>query len=327
MDFTFLGTSSGVPSRSRNVSGLALRPGRGKPWYLIDCGEASQHQLQRAPGYSLHHLAAVLITHMHGDHCFGLPGLLASAGMSGRQTALTLIGPPELREFVDCALRVSASYLPFPIDFIDVNTLGTWQGPGATVDAWPLSHRLPCWAYRFSETDIERKLDKDALLAAGIEPGPRWGQLLRGEPALADDGRVLPRKNFLLPARAPRRIVVAGDNDRPELLGEACRDAQVLIHEATYKREDFERVGAGRQHSHAAQVGQFAQQIGIDNLVLTHFSPRYSNVADSSDSIDSLGAEAAAVYRGRLFLAEDFARYQLVIDGSLTRLSDGPTKK
>src|SRR5690606_30837705 len=105
------------------------------------------------------------------------------------------------------------------------------------------------------------------------------------------------------------------------------RDAQVLIHEATYKREDFERVGAGRQHSHAAQVGQFAQQIGIDNLVLTHFSPRYSNVADSSDSIDSLGAEAAAVYRGRLFLAEDFARYQLVIDGSLTRLSDGPTKK
>src|SRR5690606_13784159 len=123
--------------------------------------------------------------------------------------------------------------------------------------------------------------------AAGIEPGPRWGQLLRGEPALADDGRVLPRKNFLLPARAPRRIVVAGDNDRPELLGEACRDAQVLIHEATYKREDFERVGAGRQHSHAAQVGQFAQQIGIDNLVLTHFSPRYSNVADSSDSTDS----------------------------------------
>lgn len=327
MNFTFLGTSSGVPTRRRNVSGLALRPGRGKPWYLIDCGEGTQHQLQRASGFSLHHLAAVLITHMHGDHCFGLPGLLASAGMRKRETALTLIGPAELREFVDCALRLSASYLPFPIEFIDVKALGTWEGPGAIVDAWPLSHRLPCWAYRFSETRIERKLDKDALLSAGIEPGPCWGQLLRGEAVLGDDGRALPRENFLLPARAPRRIVVAGDNDRPELLGEACRDAQVLIHEATYKRADFERLGAGRQHSHAAQVGQFAQQIGINNLVLTHFSPRYTNVPDARDGINTLGDEAAAHYQGRLFLAEDLARYQLAPGGELTRLSDAPTKK
>lgn len=320
MEFTFLGTSSGVPTKQRNVSALALRGPEEKSWYLIDCGEGTQHQLLRTP-YTLHRLSAVFITHMHGDHCFGLPGLLASAGMAGRTEPLTLIGPQPLEEYVRTSLALSDSYLSFPLEFLAVEGLDGWESGNVRVERWPLSHRVPSYAYSFTEAKVERKLHKEKLLAEGIAPGPAWGQLLTGNTALGEDGAVLSADDFLLPPRQARRIVVGGDNDDPGLLAQACEAAQLLIHESTFTEALAERLGPSRQHSHAAGVARFAERLALPNLILTHFSPRYQQLAapGQDNGLVEIESEARKHYAGQLHLAEDFATFSLSRAGTLSR--------
>jgi ribonuclease Z len=323
MEFQFLGTSSGTPSKNRNVSGLALRATGSPHWSLIDCGEGTQHQILRT-NLSLHELRAVFITHMHGDHCYGLPGLLASAGMLNRTAPLTLVGPPELWRFVEGVMATTQLGLPYPLEFVDVHGLDAADVlPDLAVRATALSHRLPSWAYGFTERAVERHLDGGRLRAAGIAPGPAWGQLQRGEELVLDDGRVLDPEDFLLPPRKPRKVIVAGDNDRPELLVDEARTAQVLVHEATYTEPVLQKVGQAPQHSSAAMTAGAASAAGVPNLVLTHFSPRYQDAARREGdglSMRDLELEARAQYSGRLFLARDFERYALDRKGVLARL-------
>ena len=316
MEFQFLGTSSGTPSKTRNVSGLALR-GPGGGWSLVDCGEGTQHRILHTP-LSLHDLRAIFITHLHGDHCYGLPGLLASAGMLNRTAPLVLVGPPALRTFIDCVMATSELGLPYPLEFIAIDDLpGTPILPDLAVDAIALSHRMPSWAYRFTERTVERKLDAGRLRAAGIAPGPAWGELQQGIDAVLDDGRVLCAADWLLAPRKARTVVVGGDNDDPSLLLEAARTADVLIHEATYTEEVLLKVGPGPMHSSALRVARMAQEARLPNLVLTHFSPRYQD-GEGPLSMGALEAEARSVYDGRLFLARDFDRYVLDRNGTLT---------
>ena len=315
MEFQFLGTSSGTPSKTRNVSGLALR-GPGGGWSLVDCGEGTQHRILDTP-LSLHDLRAIFITHLHGDHCYGLPGLLASAGMLNRTAPLALVGPPALRTFIDGVMATSELGLPYPLEFIAVDVLAcTPVLPDLAVDAIALSHRMPSWAYRFTERTVERKLDAARLRAAGIAPGPAWGELQQGLDAVLDDGRVLHAADWLLPPRKARTVIVGGDNDDPSLLLEAARTADVLIHEATYTEEVLLKVGPGPMHSSALRVARMAQAARLPNLVLTHFSPRYQD-GEGPLSMGALEAEARSEYAGSLFLARDFDRYVLGRDGTL----------
>ncbi|PQO93914.1 MBL fold metallo-hydrolase [Massilia phosphatilytica] len=316
MEFQFLGTSSGTPSKTRNVSGLALR-GPGGGWSLVDCGEGTQHRILHTP-LSLHDLRAVFITHLHGDHCYGLPGLLASAGMLNRTAPLALVGPPALRAFIDGVMATSELGLPYPLEFIAIADLAnTPILPDLAVDAITLSHRMPSWAYRFTERTVERKLDTARLRAAGIAPGPAWGELQQGIDAVLDDGRVLHAADWLLAPRKARTVIVGGDNDDPSLLLDAARTAEVLIHEATYTEEVLLKVGPGPMHSSALRVARMAQEARLPNLVLTHFSPRYQD-GDGSLSMAALEAEARSAYDGQLFLARDFDRYVLDRNGTLT---------
>ncbi|MCO4758503.1 MAG: ribonuclease Z, partial [Oceanospirillaceae bacterium] len=158
MQITFLGTSSGTPTRSRNVSAIALNPEGKRDWYLIDCGEGTQHRLLRAP-LSLMKLRAILITHMHGDHCYGLPGLLASAQLSGRTEPLTLIGPAALQPFLQAMMQFAELSLEYELRFVMVESRQqVWDEQGMKISCCPLSHRVPSYGYRFEETDVERTL-------------------------------------------------------------------------------------------------------------------------------------------------------------------------
>jgi ribonuclease Z len=319
MDLVFLGTSSGTPTKQRNVTALALVADSGKGWYLVDCGEATQHQLLHTP-LSLNNLRAICITHVHGDHCFGLPGLLASAAMAGRTAALPIIAPQGIEAWIRATLELTTTFLPFALEFIPTESFGSWQDTQWAVHSTPLSHRVPSYAYSFTELQVEPHLDTTQLAADGVPQGPIWGRLKQGEDVV-HAGRTLRSADYLSYPHPARKIVVGGDNDTPALVHTLCQGAQVLVHEATYTQAVADRSGAGYQHSAAARVASFAESAGLPHLVLTHFSPRYQFDPGLSPSIADIQAEAAAAYAGQLFLAEDFARFRLERSGRFTRVA------
>ena len=314
---TFLGTSSGVPTRRRNVSGLAVHTGPGAQWLLVDCGEGTQHQLLRTR-LNLRDLQGVFITHSHGDHILGLPGLLASAGMQGRQTPLALVAP---RAVLDWLHAVPDLFLPYPLHATAWDEPGAgaplWQGGEAahTVQVRPhaLVHRVPSVAFEISVQRHSHRLDGERLRALGLPPGPLWGALQAGDD-VTWQGSLIANADVLHHTTQTQTLVVGGDNAEPQRLREVCARAQLLVHEATYTRAVLDKVGPQYMHSCAADVARMAAQAGLPNLVLTHFSPRFDNQADG---LEPLRTEAAAHYPGHLVLAEDLARYTLHDDGRL----------
>jgi len=323
MKITFLGTSSGTPTLTRNVSGTAIQLTGRKEWILVDCGEGTQQQILRTR-LSLVKLSAILLTHLHGDHCYGLPGLLASAQLYGRTAPLLLVGPKETEPFVKSVMQYTEMHLDYPIEFIPVEEAAAFScDAGLTVTPCPLSHRVDSFAYRFEESRVPRTLLTEKLEQQGIEAGSVWWRLQKGENVTLANGRVLQGDKYSKPGRKPRTVVIGGDNDRPELLEKVCRDADLLVHEATYTEPVLQRVGEAPQHSSAARVAEFAEEIGLERLILTHFSPRYLNRARNSRqlTVNDLRNEAAAIYQGDLWLARDFDQFELTVNGELKRES------
>ena len=319
---TFLGTSSGVPTKNRNVTALALQTGLNRDWWLVDCGEATQHRLQHI-ALTVHDLAGICITHVHGDHSYGLPGLLASASMTGRKRPLILIAPVAVRLWLEATMLHTELFLTYPLVHIDVAAKEQVHAePGLRITRHALSHRAPSVAFRFALEHTRWKLDQAALRARGVAPGPAWGKLQAGNDVRLDDGSLLAAADFRTADIQRAVVVVGGDNDTPALLAEACAQAQVLVHESTYTEAMLQKVGPGPTHSSVERVARFAAQCGLPNLVLTHFSARY----DTPHGVAELEAEARLHYQGRLFMAHDFASYQLDGDGLLRQLApDSPS--
>ncbi len=321
MNLTFLGTSSGAPTRQRNVSALALQPERGRGWVLVDCGEATQHQLLRTRLSPLK-LKAILITHIHGDHCYGLPGLLASCQLNGRTEPLTLVGPAAVWSYLQAVIEHTELRIEYPLEFVEVSEGLALELEEFGITAIPLSHRVECWGYRLEERQIPQGLDTVRLQAEGVPPSPLYGQLQKGELVVLPDGRQLNGADYCIPAHPPRALVVGGDNDQPELLSAACKDVQLLVHEATYTEPVLQKVGPEPQHSSALRVAQFAHSQRLPALILTHFSPRYRKVPRRQGDalLDEIRDEALSQYDGDLFLADDFDTFSIGRDGQVQRL-------
>lgn len=318
--FIFLGTSSGVPTPRRNVSALAIKSSNSKKWLLIDAGEGTQQRLQYS-GLSLRELTAVCITHVHGDHCYGLLGLLASAGMSGRREPLLLIAPAEILQWFTLSAQLTDLHLGYEVRLIDSTSIESEMldiGEGISLQSHVLHHRVPCHAFSIKAIQQQSRLNSEGLIAAGIPKGKLWGQLQQGQD-IEFAGQNYHSADFLLTQTQQVHAVIGGDNDQPELLTAACQQADVLVHEATFSQAALEKVGTSHMHSSAAMLGKFAQQIKLPNLILTHFSPRHHDDTGQEE----LQQDAAQYYQGQLFLAADFDEYELKPTAHLTRTTTG----
>ena len=317
LQFTFLGTSSGVPSLTRNVSGLAVRHSKNKDWILIDAGEGTQHRLQQT-NLTLQNLKAICITHVHGDHCYGLLGLLASAGMNGRKDALTLIAPKEIQAWLASSMQLTELYLPYEIHFVDVTTIQApiQINPELTISAHALHHRVASYAFAIKVIQQQKKLNVEALNDLNLPKGKLWGDLQQGK-NIEWNGEILQSQDFVEIITQQVKAIVSGDNDQPELLHQACENADLLIHESTYTQETLEKVGASPMHSSAKMVAEFAESVKLPNLILTHFSPRYHD----ANGIALLEQEAKQFYTGQLFMAEDLKVFELDTVGNLAKIS------
>lgn len=321
MQLKFLGTSAGAPTRNRNVTALALLRSQGKGWFLVDCGEGTQHQVLRT-SLSLNQLQGICITHVHGDHCYGLPGLLASAAMNGRKDPLTIIAPREIQKWLEATSLYSEFHLGYELNFIEVNDQLKYGVGTITIEAVKLSHRVPSHAYSFTEKASDFKLNVEKLIRDGIPRGPLWGQIVKGR-SVRVNGLQMNAQDYLSANHTPEKIVVGGDNDTPLLLSEICRNCQVLVHEATYTENVAAKVGAEVGHSYARRVAEFAEQAKVANLILTHFSPRYQDKPKAGHCIDDIYHEARQFYQGNLFLARDFATFTLDKQGNLNVVKNG----
>lgn len=317
MELFFFGTSSGKPTRSRNVAGAALSFATQTGWYLVDCGEGTQQQILRSP-FSVHDLRAIFITHVHGDHCFGLPGLLASAALGNRREPLSIIAPRLLRDFIETSLRCTHLNLSFRLEFQDVETREeVFRDRGVEVTRHPLSHRVPSYAFRFVERGVKKKLNISELVRRLVPRGPLWGRLQAGKDVRLDDGTMVRSGEVTLEKWQRRRVVLAGDNDSPGLLREACAEADLLVHEATFTEALRRSLPSDFGHCSAAEVARFAEAIKLPNLVLTHFSARFREAQDCSYPLNQLFEDARRYYSGNLLLARDLTGYRLGRDGVL----------
>lgn len=316
LHFTFLGTSSGVPTLTRNVSALAIRNSKNKDWILVDAGEGTQHRIQQAK-LSLQNLVAICITHVHGDHCYGLVGLLASAGMNARTAPLTIIAPKEIQQWIEVTAQLTDLHLPYSLNFINVNEAAQILQitDELSIQAHPLSHRVPSFAFSIIAQYTQKKLDTQALIQLGVAKGKVWGDLQQGLDVQLNE-QTLKAVDFIQTQTQRVHAIVDGDNDSPELLAQACQDAQLLIHESTYTQAILDKVGSGPMHSSAKKVAEFAQKHNLDNLILTHFSPPHQ---------DQIGQRAIAdevhqYYQGNFYLADDFDQFSLDMTGQLTKI-------
>ncbi|HVK05658.1 MAG TPA: ribonuclease Z [Armatimonadaceae bacterium] len=308
MLITFLGTGSGAPSRARNVSATALHlPERGE-MFLIDCGEGTQHQVLRAAHVRLSQLTRVFITHLHGDHVFGLVGLLASRSLAqGGTSPVTLYGPAALEAYVRGVLATTGTQLGYPVHFHAARPGLIYEDGQVIVRCAPVRHRCEAYAYAVEEKPQAGRFDVERARALGIPEGPIYGRLKAGETVtLPDDGRVIDGNSLVGPPRPGRKVAFSGDTlFTPEMV-ELARGADLLVHESTYSEAD--RPLADRAaHSTSAGAAQVARRAGVQRLVLTHFSPRYDA---EPGGIDGLLDEARAVFPNT-DLAHDFLRVEV----------------
>jgi len=291
MELYFLGTSAGMPIRGRNVTSIALRISQynGSFW-MFDCGEGTQHQLLHT-SLKLSRLNKLFITHLHGDHVYGLPGLLSSRSSLGGTEVLDIYGPPGLRELIETNLRITGTHLNYPLQIVEIDEGNVFEDNEVKVEAAILDHRIDSFGYRLTERERSGALNARWLVEMGVPPGPAYGQLKVGNDITLEDGRVI-RSADAVGKPSPGRIITILGDTRPcnnaVKLGEG---ADVLIHEATFAH-DLAQKAHEYGHSTALQAAEIAHAAGAKKLYLTHFSSRYQ-----LEDLANLEAEARTVFR------------------------------
>jgi ribonuclease Z len=282
LDVVFLGTSGSMPTARRAPSALLVR--RGGDRLLVDCGEGTQRQLLRS-AIGLVDLPEVLLTHYHADHYLGLPGMLKTFALRGREAPMTVYGPPGLRDLFSSLRRIFGR-LTYALELVELRPGHVLDRGDFHVEAIPVEHGVSAIGYVLTEDARPGRFDVETADALGVPAGPERGALQRGESMTLADGRTVAPDQVLGPARPGRKLVLAGDTAPTASVLLAAREADLLVHEATFCEDERDRA-AETLHSTAFQAATIAKEAGVAMLALTHLSTRYAgrDVAEEARAV------------------------------------------
>ncbi|MBP3041464.1 ribonuclease Z [Bacillaceae bacterium Marseille-Q3522] len=305
MDILFLGTGAGIPAKLRNVSAIALKLlEERKAIWLFDCGEGTQQQILQT-SIKPRKIEKIFITHMHGDHIYGLPGLLSSRSFQGGESTVNIYGPKGIKDYVEISLKSSGTFLRYPLIITEIEEGVIFNDEQFTVEAHMLDHGLPSYGYRITEKDRPGTLLADKLIAAGIKPGPIYKKIKNGEDVITEDGVTINANQFIGPEKKGRIVTILGDTRECSSRYTLAKEADFLVHEATFAKADHD-LAHEYFHSTTAQAAELAKKAAVRRLCLTHISSRYDR-----KEWKILLNEAKEIFPNTV-MAEDFKEFSIM---------------
>ncbi len=314
MELQFLGTGAGMPSKLRNTAAVILNlSAEGEGYWLYDCGEATQHQILHT-SLKPRKIAKIFITHLHGDHLFGLPGLIGSRSFLGGDEPLDIYGPHGLREWLETTLRITQTHLNYTLRIHEIEEGVVFEDENFRVITQSLRHVIPCYGYRVEQKPLLGKLLIDKAVEAGVPKGPLLKRLKDGEDVMLDDGRVVLSKDVTGAPQEGFTVTILGDTSYCDSAVELASGADILVHEATF---DLETGKLAKEYGHSTigDAASVANEARVKALIANHISARFM-----PSDIAKLKVQGEAIFP-TLHIAEDFARFEWK-DGEMTRLED-----
>jgi ribonuclease Z len=296
LDVVFLGTAGSAPSARRALPATLIRRGGDK--LLFDCGEGTQRQLLKSTG--LIDLEEVFLTHFHVDHFLGLPGMIKSFSLRGRDAPLTIYGPPGLKQLF-AVLKPVVGKNTYPIRLVELEANEELERDGYSIAAFEVRHRTLAYGYALIEQTRPGRFDDARARELGVAPGPDFGRLQRGEAITNDGGVTIAPEQVVGEARRGRKVVLTGDTAPCDMTRAVAHHADLLIHEATFANDERERA-YGTGHSTARQAAEIADESEVEMLALNHVSLRYGG--------GELRDEARAVFPNTI-VPRDFDRVEV----------------
>ena len=296
LKLVFLGTSAAIPTRDRWLPSIALV--RNGEILLFDCGEGTQIRLLQN-GLSIMKIKAIFITHMHGDHIFGLPGLIQTMNMYNRETPLTIVGPEKLTHFIKSIIELTLYDPGFTIKLVKAgeNKI-VYETKEYMVKSFTVIHHGECYGYVFEEKPRPGKFNVEKALKLGIPRGPLWKMLQEGK-TIEINGRIIRPEDVLGPPRKGRKIVYTGDTKPLDKLIEIAREADVLIHDSTFSSELRDRA-VEQGHSTTYDAARIALEAKVKTLILTHFSSRYKDLSKLLEEAREVFPNTITAYDGMI---------------------------
>lgn len=274
MELQFLGTGAGMPSKQRNTSALVLKlmQERGTFW-LFDCGEATQHQMLYTT-LKPRKLEKIFITHMHGDHIFGLPGLLGSRSFLDGKEALTIYGPKGIKEWIQTTLRLSRTYLQYPLHIEEIDEGIIFEDELFRVEAKKLDHVISCFGYRILQKPLPPMLLIDKALQLGVPKGPLLAKLKNGQDVILENGETIFSQDVTTEPIKGFSLAVLGDTRYCQSAIELSQDVDVVIHESTFDA-GTEELAKPYGHSTVTEAAKVAKESNAKHLIINHISARF----------------------------------------------------
>ena len=299
MKLIFLGTSAAQPTVERGMTCICLV--LDKEILMFDAGEGAQIAFQKAK-LGWNKKMKIFVTHLHGDHCVGILGLLQTMSLQNRTESIDIIGPTGIEEFLATNLKILNFGLTFPVRIIRIKEGPVFDDPAYTVHVCEAEHSIPAYSYLFSEKDRPGKFYPEKAKRLGIPEGKRWRDLQNGNEIKMIDKTVKP-SDVMGESRRGRKIGISGDTRPTKKLEEFFKGCDYVTFDSTYS-DTLRDKAMENYHSTAKEAAELAKKAGVANLILTHFSARYKNT-------DELIVEAKMIH-GSVIAAKDLLEINIV---------------